>query len=107
MHRACLADEAGAELTHDAIGLQQRLQKLMRIDRVVVRMHAIAVERHSVLDLARHGADRHVDAKPAQPLREFDIEIGDRHRPQPEIIGAAVTGSDLQPMIGEIEHNIE
>ena len=72
-----------------------------------MRMRAVALERHGVLDFTRHGADRHLDAEATQPLHEFGIEVGDRHGREREPIGATVAGFDQEPMIGEVEHDIE
>ena len=63
MHRARLADEAGAEFIHHAVGLHQRLPEALRVVGIILRVGAVLLERNRVLDFARHGPDVHVDAE--------------------------------------------
>jgi len=67
----------------------------------------ILIERHRVLDLARHGPDVHLDIEALQSTHEFQIEVLHRHGRQGEAFAAPVARVDAQPVINEIENDLE
>ena len=107
MHRACLADEAGAKRVHHAGSLHHRAMKACDILPIVLRVRTVLLERRRIFNLARHGPDLHVDAKSAQPPHEFSVEIGHRHRTERENLHAAVAGRNAKLMGEEIEIDVE
>ena len=107
MHGTRLADEARAKFVHHAIRLQQSQPEFLRVEAIILRMDAVALERDRVLDFTRHGPDVHLDAETAEALHEFGIEVGHRHRLEREVFDPAVARFDDQPMSGEVENDVE
>ena len=107
MHRACLADEAGAKFIHHAIGLQQGQPEFLRVDRIILRMGAVAVEWDRILDFTRHGPDVDVDAETLEALHELIIEVGDCLRFERNVLATAIAGLDDQLVIDEVKDDIE
>src|SRR5580704_8895209 len=104
MYRARFAHKARAKFGHYPIDLHQHPPEFLHIDRIVLGVRAVLLERNGVLDLARHGPDMNVDAKATQPRHDLGVEVGHRHRLERKTFGAAVAGFDNQPVAGEIEN---
>src|SRR5437588_9217809 len=73
MHRAYLADEAGTKFIHHPIGLQQGQPEFLRVDRIILRMGTVPVERNRILYFTRHRPDADVDSETPEALHEFII----------------------------------
>ena len=82
MHRAALANEAGAELFEDPVRLHEHAPEALRVVRIVGGVAAVCTETHRAGDLAWQLIDAHLDAELHQRLQRFGIEVGDALRPQ-------------------------
>ncbi len=107
MHRAYLADVAGPKRLHHPIGLQQCPPESLRVGGIIVHVGSVLLERHRVLDLAWHRPDVHLDPEATQSIHECRIEVRDRHRGKREPLDAAVVGRDDQPVVDEVERDLE
>src|SRR6516165_12389535 len=107
MHRTRLPDEAGTKFIHHAIGLQQGQPEFLSVDRIVLRMGAVPVERYGILYFTRHRPDVNVDSETLEALHEFIIEVGDRLRFERNVFDTAITGLDYQLVMNEVKNDIE
>ena len=69
MHRASLPMKR-ARNSFIAIGLQQGQPEFLRVDRIILRMGAVPVERNRILYFTRHCRDMDVDSEALEALHE-------------------------------------
>src|SRR5262249_16765574 len=97
-----LAQKACAKHSEYSIGLNQNPPETVGKLGVIGGMPVIFLEPGRVLDLARHGPDRHLKAERVHSIHQRGIKIGNRPRPQRKPLTPAVIGADLQRMLDKI-----
>ena len=107
MHRARLAEEAGAELREHLVRRAEDAPEAVGIVAVVGRMHAILGERDRIGDFVRLAVDRDRDAEAGQRVQHVAVEFRDRHRLEHDLAEVAVAGAHPQHVIDEVEIDLE
>ena len=107
MDRARLADESGAELLHDPVDLHQGAPEPLDRRRVVGPRRGVPLERHGVDELARRRVQVKVDTEVFQLAHDRGVEVGDRAWPERHVTPYAVAASDHQPVVDEVEVQLE
>ena len=102
-----LADEATAKLGEQPMGLTQAMPEGPRVVEVIARVLVVLLEGDRDVDLDRRRPDRHVDVERRQAIHDGSIEGRDRHRPQIERKGSAVTFRCAEAMIDKVEIELE
>ena len=77
MHRACLAEEAGAELLEDAIAVDEDLQEAPDGIGIVGGMRGILREPHRIRQFVRHLVDDNGNAEFGKCGQRGGVETGD------------------------------
>jgi hypothetical protein len=106
-NRTALAGEAGTKGLEDPVGLQQHAPVAVDALGIIGRMHLILGERDGVRDLVRDRMKADLDPEPGQEVHEPPVEVCDRHRPERQSACSAVAHRDEQPMVDEIEVDLE
>src|SRR3954470_23306506 len=107
MHRAPLAEKAGAELLEHAIAVHEDLQETFYSVRVVGRMRAVQRKPDRVRQFVRHLVDSSSNAEFAERRHSGGVEAGDGVPGKRELPLCAVAGRDAQDVIDEIEVDLE
>ena len=107
MHRACLAEEAGAELLEDAVGIDENLQKAPHRGRIVGCIFPVLRKPSRLRQFVGHLVDRDVNAEVCKVSHDSGIEACHRLSGQCQLPLCAVAGGDPQGMIDEVEIDLE
>lgn len=107
MHGTDLAEEPRTKLRADAVGLYESAPKSLHRGSVVGRVLVILVKGDSVWDLHGHGPDMCFQIQCPQSRHDFGVEVGDGARDERECFGPAITGSDDERVVDEIEVELE
>jgi hypothetical protein len=107
VHRAGLAEEAGAEPLEDSFDRYQRLPEPARRIGVVTGVHPVVDEGDGVGDLDGDRPDRGAHAELAEHAHDVGVEVG--HRPGLEWHGPllAVDSGDIETVGDEVEVDLE
>jgi hypothetical protein len=107
MHRARLAEEAGAELLEHPICVDQDLEEATCRVRIVGSMLAVLREPHRVGQLVGHIVDGDVDAEFGECSHDGGIKARDRMPGERKLPLPAVASGNAQDMIDEVEVDLE
>jgi len=107
MDRAHLPEEAAAEESQDAIGLQEHPPEAVHSIRLIGRMHAVFGEPDRVRDFTWRLAEGHIDADTLQEPDCPFVEVRDRLRHERERSFAALAASRGQSMADEVELQLD
>ena len=107
MHRAHLADKAGAECSENPVGLHQDPPEAVDVFGVIGAVLPILLERYGIGDLDRRRPNPDVEPERLQPLHDLAVEIGNGAGTQRETFGRPVIGRNRQAVTDEIEIDLE
>src|SRR6185295_12149811 len=107
MHRARLAEKAGAELFEDAVAVDEDLQETSDGLGVVGGMRAVQREPHRIGQFVWHLVYGNSNAEFGKRGKCGGVEAGDRMTRQRKVPMRAVAGRDAQAMVDEIEIDLE
>src|SRR5712672_995605 len=107
MHRACLAEEAGAELLEDAVGIDEDLQEAPDGVGIVGTVRGVFGEFYRIGQLVRGLVDGNGNAEFAKRGKRGDVEAGNGVTRQRKMPLRAVAGRDAQAMIHEVEIDLK
>src|SRR4249919_3086896 len=107
MHRARLADKAGAEQLKYAVALQQHAPEPLGVIRVVCGMRTILAKADRVHQLVGSLVDVDVDSGLRQGSLDGSEKLGDRLRAQRNLQLPSVAGIDAQNVIDKIECDLQ
>src|SRR6266404_9736619 len=99
MHRAGLAEEAGAELLEHPIGIDKNLKKAPHRVRVVGGVLVILREAERLRQLVRHLVDHDVNAELGENSHNSRVKTSNRFAGQGKLPRCAFTGRNPQMMI--------
>src|SRR5262249_52679781 len=77
MHRARLAEEAGAELFEHAVAVDEDLQEALYRHRIVGGMRGVLREARRLRQLVRHVVDSKLNAQLSQRCQDIGVEARD------------------------------
>ena len=107
MHRARLAEEAGAELLEDAVAVHEDLQEAPDRVGIVGGMRGVLRKPDRVRQLVRHLVDGNGNAEFGKRGDRRGMEARDRLSGERKLPLCAVAGRDPQDVIDEIEVDLE
>src|SRR5713226_2195461 len=107
MHRACLAEEAGAELLEDPVGIHENLQKAPHRGRIVGCMFPVLRKPDRFRQFVGRLVDSDVNAEVCKVSHDSGVEARYRLSGQCQLPPYAVAGGDPQDMIDEVEIDLE
>src|SRR5215510_11271655 len=107
MHRARLADEAGAELFEQAVAVDEDLQEALHRLGIVGGMCRVLRESRWLRQLVRHVADDELDSEFGQRRHHGGVEACDRLPGQRELPLLAVTGGNAQHVVEKVEVDLK
>src|ERR1700730_847372 len=107
MHRACLAEEAGAELLEDAVGIDENLQKAPHRGRIVGCIFPVLRKPSRLRQFVGHLVDRDVNAEVCKVSHDSGIEACHRLSGQCQLPLCAVAGGGPEGMIYGVEIYLE
>jgi hypothetical protein len=104
---ARLADEPGAEVAQNPIGLDEGSPGPGHRIGVVAGVVVVVAERGGPLDLDRHRPDRRAQLELVEAAHDLGVEVGHRSRFEGHRSSAAVGGGDLELVRLEVEIDLE
>ena len=107
MDGTAFANESRPERLEDSIGLHEDSPEPIGVFRIVCVVRLVLVEAHGIDDLIGSWMDGDRDVESAQLLHETRVEHSHRLRLQGERAAATVARLDHQPMIDEVEIDLE
>ena len=107
VHRTALAGEPRAEHFQHAVGLHQDPPEPVGVLTIVGAMDLVAIERDRIRHLVRALPNVHVQAERVELVHEARVERRDRLRLEREPAFSAVARRDDQPVIDEVEIDLE
>src|SRR5215213_7844980 len=107
MHRARLADKAGAKLFEHPIGIGKDLEEAMNRIRIVGRMTMVLRKRNRVRQFVRHVLDRDDDPEFCKSSHNGLVKTGYRVAGQRELPPRAVACEYPQQVIDQIKIDLK
>src|SRR6478735_11310553 len=107
MHRARLAEKAGAELLEEAIAVHEDLQETSYSVRVVGRMRGVQRKPDRVRQFVRHLVDSSGNAEFGERRHRSGVEAGDGVPGKRKLPLCTIAGRDAQDVIDKIEVDLE
>ena len=107
MYRACLAEEAGAELLEHPVDIDQDLQEAPHRVWIVGRMLAVLRKPDRVRQFIGHLVDGDVNAKLGQISHHGGIEARDRLSGESKLPRCAIARRNPQGMVDEVEIDLK
>jgi hypothetical protein len=104
---ADFSDERSTKVCHDPVGLDQLLPERARRIGIVVSVLIVLSERDSGVYLVGLAHDVCFDAEMAERRERLAIKLGDRSGRQRHRLLTAVTVSDRQHVVDEVELHVE
>ncbi len=104
---AALPEEPGAELLQQPVRVPEEPEPLPDRRLVVGSVRAVLVEGDRIGDLPRLEVDLHVDPERREEIHELPVEVRDRARRERHGAPSPVVGLDREPVIHEVEGDLE
>jgi len=103
MHRARLAEKAGAEMREHALRRRQHAKMPVGEVGVVCGMRAVFAETHGAGNFVRHLVDAHGDAEFGERRHHLGVKFGDRYRLEHDLAKVAVGRAQPQHVVVKVE----
>src|ERR1700749_5240660 len=107
VHRACLAEKAGAELLEYRIGVDQNMEKALHRVRIVGGVSVVLRKADRLRYFVRHPVDLDPDTEFGERGERRGEKTRDRFSGQSKLALRAVTVGNAQDMIKEVEVELE
>jgi hypothetical protein len=107
MHRARLADKAGAELLEHPVGTDENLEEAPHGIGVIGRMLRIPRKADGIGQFVRHFMDGDVNADVGERRQDLRIKARDGMSRQRELARGAAAPRNAQEVVDEIEFDLE
>jgi len=97
----------GAELVHYSVGRNELVPEQVRGVAIVGGVLFVVGEWDCRVDLVGPGLNLHRNAELVERMHRLGIEVGHRLGFQRDLTSFAVAGSDVQPVLDEVEFDVE